>query len=203
MGSPMKPQERRGKILKAAAACFAKRGYHATQVSDIIARAGIARGTFYLYFQSKHEIFTHILGDFIRHLGAQIRTIELCAAESPGMQMRRNVERVVDAVLDRPEIGKILFNEAVGLDRTIDAQLKTFYAQLIEGVGASISKGIGLGLVRKVDPRVAACIVLGGVREIIVQTTIFGNIRAERKAMVDGLIDVLLGGLGDRPMLMG
>jgi AcrR family transcriptional regulator len=197
----MKPEERKGRIVEAAAACFAERGYHATQVSDIIAKAGIARGTFYLYFKSKHEIFHSILDDFIEELQDQIKTIEIGGELTPAEQMRRNVERVMDLILDRPEIGKILFNEAVGLDRVIDERLKEFYARLLDMIGASIQRGIGFGLVRKVDPRVAACIVLGGFRELLVQSAIFRNAKVGRKAMVDGLIDVLLGGLSGKPVL--
>ena len=197
----MKPGERKSAIVVAAAACFAERGYHATQVSDIIARAGIARGTFYLYFKSKHEIFSSILDGFIGELQDQIKTIEVGGALSPAEQMRRNVERVVGLVHDRPEIGKILFNEAVGLNEAIDARLGEFYARLLDMIAASISRGIGFGLVRRVDPRVAACIVLGGFRELLVQKSIFNTAKIRRKAMVDGLIDVLLGGLSGKPVL--
>lgn len=194
----MNPGERRTKIVESASRCFASCGYHATQISDIIKRAKIARGTFYLYFKSKHEIFDVILDDFIAHLQNQIWTIELGAGKNPSDQMRENVERVIDAILSRPEIGKILFNEAVGLDRTIDRKLKGFYGQLISIIETSISRGIPLGLVRDVHPRIAACIVMGGFRELLIQMTIFKNVKMDRGAIVDGLIDVLIGGMGGK-----
>jgi len=45
-------------LLGAAAALFSEKGYAATSVSDIVGRAGLAQGTFYLYFKSKAEIVT-------------------------------------------------------------------------------------------------------------------------------------------------
>ncbi|HKX12516.1 MAG TPA: helix-turn-helix domain-containing protein, partial [bacterium] len=42
--------------MEAALSAFGKKGYHDTQVSDIIAQAKVARGTFYLYFDGKREI---------------------------------------------------------------------------------------------------------------------------------------------------
>ena len=48
---------RRADILEVALSVFASNGYHQTRVSDIIQAAGIARGTFYLYFESKSAIF--------------------------------------------------------------------------------------------------------------------------------------------------
>lgn len=198
----MKPRERKDQITRAAVRCFAARGYHATQISDIIRKAKVARGTFYLYFKSKHDIFNIILDEFIAHLGCQIRTIELNSEKSPAEQMRENVKRVVDVILNQPELAKIIFNEAVGLDWQVDKRLKDFYARLINIVGSSIRKGISLGLVRSVHPDTAACIVLGGFREIIVQNGIFKNTKIGRERMIGGLIDVLLGGLGAKSVLV-
>ncbi|MFR0359277.1 TetR/AcrR family transcriptional regulator [Streptomyces sediminimaris] len=48
---------RRGQILAAAASCFAGTGYHATTMADVAARAGVSKGTPYLYFASKQALF--------------------------------------------------------------------------------------------------------------------------------------------------
>jgi AcrR family transcriptional regulator len=45
--------ERRAALLAAARSVMAEKGLEATKVSDIVARAGVAQGTFYLYFPSK------------------------------------------------------------------------------------------------------------------------------------------------------
>lgn len=47
------PSQRRRELLDAAAALFAERGYEGTAVADIVSRAGVAQGTFYLYFPTK------------------------------------------------------------------------------------------------------------------------------------------------------
>lgn len=196
----MKPENRKIEIVKAAVTCFAKFGYHATSISLIIEQAKIARGTFYLYFKSKHEIFEFVLDDFISELNGQIKSISLDSGESPALQMRGNVERVVDAILTRPEIAKIIFNEAVGLDETINAKLKDFYAKLLSMISSSIRRGISIGLLRKTDPTIASCIALGALRELVTQKEIFANAKVDRNAMVDGAIDVIFGGLGQNLM---
>jgi AcrR family transcriptional regulator len=50
-------QERRRQILSAAKQVFADAGYHGASIHAIIERAQIARGTFYLYFESKAAVF--------------------------------------------------------------------------------------------------------------------------------------------------
>jgi TetR/AcrR family fatty acid metabolism transcriptional regulator len=57
-------EESRSRLLSAAAAAFARLGYHATKVSDIVAAAGLSQAAFYLYFPSKEAIFTELVGTF-------------------------------------------------------------------------------------------------------------------------------------------
>lgn len=47
----------RGRLLEAVAACVADRGYQATSVADVIARAGVSRKTFYEHFADKRDCF--------------------------------------------------------------------------------------------------------------------------------------------------
>ncbi|MBF6594148.1 MAG: TetR/AcrR family transcriptional regulator [Thermaceae bacterium] len=54
--------DRRAEILAAARAVFAEKGLEDSKISDIVARAGVAQGTFYLYFPSKTSLLS-ALGD--------------------------------------------------------------------------------------------------------------------------------------------
>ncbi len=51
----------RTKIINAAIELFARKGYHATSISSIAAKAGIAKGLLYHYFKSKSELLDEIL----------------------------------------------------------------------------------------------------------------------------------------------
>ncbi|MCF6094280.1 TetR/AcrR family transcriptional regulator [Microaerobacter geothermalis] len=61
-------KERRESLLEAAVTCFAKKGFHGTRVSDIVAEAGVAQGTFYWYFKSKEEIFSELIDHFLNRI---------------------------------------------------------------------------------------------------------------------------------------
>lgn len=50
-------QKTREKLLNAAELEFGENGFHAVGISDITRRAGVALGTFYVYFESKEEIY--------------------------------------------------------------------------------------------------------------------------------------------------
>jgi len=50
-------QARPGEILEAALSVFAEKGFAAARMDDIAHRAGVTKGTIYLYFQSKEDVF--------------------------------------------------------------------------------------------------------------------------------------------------
>ncbi|HEV3409664.1 MAG TPA: TetR/AcrR family transcriptional regulator [Chthoniobacterales bacterium] len=55
---PDLPSDRRGQILQAAMACFAKKGFHQTSMHDLSAEAGISVGLIYRYFESKDAVIS-------------------------------------------------------------------------------------------------------------------------------------------------
>ncbi|NOU92368.1 TetR family transcriptional regulator [Paenibacillus sp. LMG 31456] len=53
-------EDKKESIIEAALKLFEEQGYHTTKVSDIVRQAGVAQGTFYLYFKSKEDLFRSI-----------------------------------------------------------------------------------------------------------------------------------------------
>ncbi len=58
--STKSPGRTREKIIAAAMRLFAKKGFDKTTVEEIVAEAGVAKGTFYLYFKSKDDLIKEI-----------------------------------------------------------------------------------------------------------------------------------------------
>ena len=57
----MEPEARRQAILEAALHMFAEHGFEAARLDDVAARAGVAKGTLYLYFASKEALFEALI----------------------------------------------------------------------------------------------------------------------------------------------
>src|SRR5215468_1515560 len=72
---------RRRAILEAARSVFARQGYAGTVVEDIAAHAGIGKGTLYLYFPSKEQIFLAAFLEDARRIDAESRAA-VAAADS-------------------------------------------------------------------------------------------------------------------------
>lgn len=56
--------ERRQQILDAAAACFARDGFHRTSMQDIVTESGVSAGLLYRYFAGKDDIIAAIVSDW-------------------------------------------------------------------------------------------------------------------------------------------
>jgi AcrR family transcriptional regulator len=74
-------QARPGEILDAALSVFAEKGYAAARMEDIAARAGVTKGTIYLYFQNKEDVFKSLART---HIGDTISAAAEIAASHEG-----------------------------------------------------------------------------------------------------------------------
>src|SRR5256885_12664656 len=59
------PEGRRERALEAALAVFLAEGYRAARIDDIARQAGIAKGTAYLYFRDKQDVFRSLILDYL------------------------------------------------------------------------------------------------------------------------------------------
>jgi len=162
-------ERRRAKILDAAVRVFSDLGYHQARVADIIEAASIARGTFYLYFESKNAIFLELLGDFLDHLRDSVAGVDTGAGAAPvGAQLHGIVRRLLAAVASKRALTAILVREAVGLDEEVDRLLQGFYDNLHALIADSLERGQRIGLVRDpLDVEMAATSILGAMRLVL------------------------------------
>jgi len=159
---------RRAAVLAAARQQFAEAGYHETSIDDIIEAADIARGTFYLYFESKRAIFDELLEELFTTLQQQVKRIETGPNAAPPVeQMDATVDRVLDTLLENREMAKILLREAVGIDAEFDEKLKQFYGRIESLLTRAIVTGQEMHLVRACDAELAAHAILGAAKELV------------------------------------
>src|SRR5919109_2635018 len=168
----MQREERRERVLRSAMEEFAHKGYHATSVGDIIKRAQIARGTFYLYFENKHQIFEAILEMALQGLISRLRRIELSPQSPPPLeQLRANVGRLIAFLLSERKLTQILLRHAEGLDAEFDRRLSAFYDTLLDLIERVLDSGQLMALVRPCNRQIVAACILGSVKEVVARLT--------------------------------
>ncbi len=175
MAAPMDKAERRAQILAHAREVFAKRGYHAARIDDIVAAAGVARGTFYLYFDDKRAVFEELVDHaFARLDRAFVRVDPTDPTRTVAFQILENIQRIVATLLEDRATTKILLSDAVGLDPDLDRKLLKFYEAVGTLLEESFRDGQVLGVVAQGDVRMYAVLTLGAMKELFYQVVMRG-----------------------------
>ncbi|MCI0340022.1 MAG: TetR/AcrR family transcriptional regulator [Planctomycetales bacterium] len=190
-GAPTRlpPDDRRDQLRRCARRIFSTKGYHATGVADIIEAAGVARGTFYLYFAGKRALFDDLLDGLFEAIRGAVRRVTLDdPARPPLAQVRENAERVLAILIENEDLAKILLSEAVGLDPDGEGKLLRFYDLILGVLERTVRLGQGAGLVRAGDPPLLARMLLGCVKEVMYRYVVAGERRPLRE-LADALLD--------------
>lgn len=163
-----KRERRRRTVLDTALRVFSEKGYHHTRISDIIEAAGIARGTFYLYFDSKNAIFHELLDLLLGQIRENVVGVDLSEGAEPIRdQLLVSVGRVLDAFSENTALAKFVLREAVGIDEEVDRKLESFYGHLHVWLSVSLENGQRIGLVRQLDTEYVAWCIIGSVRQFL------------------------------------
>jgi AcrR family transcriptional regulator len=89
---------RRAEILAAACRCFARDGFHATSIADIIRESDLSAGSVYLYFKSKTEIIAAVVE---MTLGTADELFAELLADDASPSPEETVAFMLDAVMER------------------------------------------------------------------------------------------------------
>ena len=181
-------EERKKMVVRCAKAVFSQKGYYQASISDIIQRAGIARGTFYLYFQSKRDVFNSILDELAKDLEGVIKRINLDPSASTLEQLRSILRSIIMLALEDRDMTRIVLRRAGGLDSEFDGKLREFYETVLSMIESSLQHGIEHGLVRECNTKVVACCILGCMKEMV--NYIFSD--AEAISQLDHILDEVL-----------
>lgn len=161
--------ERRQQILDAAKQVFSEAGYHEASINAIIETAGIARGTFYLYFTSKAAVFDALLDQAMRGLRERFTRIEVDdpSAPPPQVQLRDGLVRLLEHVLGDRMLATILLSGARAPEAEASARLGAFFDEAHALIRHALVLGQQIKLVRPCNAEIAAAAMLGTVRGMI------------------------------------
>jgi len=163
----LRKEERREQILQAALREFARGGYHGTHVSQVVRAAGVARGTFYLHFRSKHEVFAALID---RMLGIFLGAAPPRPTEpwEDAAEVRASLERCYRRILttlhEHRRLCSLLLEEAIGIEKGFRQRLETHLETWRERVAEALQRMADQGLTRSdLEIDLAAELIVGMV----------------------------------------
>ncbi len=102
-------QERAQRILDAAAALILRWGYNKTTLDDISRRAGVAKGTIYLHWKTREELFAALITREKLELAADLK--QRIAADPAGATLRGILKHSALALMQRPLMKAVLLRD--------------------------------------------------------------------------------------------
>lgn len=156
---------RPGELIDAALACFAERGFAATRLDDIAARAGVSKGTVYLYFPSKEELFKAVIRESLLPSIERAESLLSASDASAADQLRRLIEFMTGRMATSPIgiIPKLVITEAGNFPDIARFYLETVVHRGFALIGGVIERGIARGEFRAVDVRHTTFCVIGPI----------------------------------------
>jgi AcrR family transcriptional regulator len=146
--------------VDAALAVFAARGVAATSVDDIVKAAGVAKGTFYLYFSTKDDVVTAVAERMVVGVGERIEALVNTPELSPIdrlVALGRTMQEVGQEPYERDLVEMFHRPENRAVHDRISEHIVT---RLTPSLTTIIADGVRAGQFDARDPRLAAALVL-------------------------------------------
>jgi AcrR family transcriptional regulator len=179
-------------IVDAARELFSKKGYHNTQVTDLIRFVGMSTNTFYVYFKDKKELFEEVATRSLD--GLRITLKEMRETKAPDDirerldKMRETYNTLFDFMEKNPQQMLLIIRGGFGVDEKLDNDIWRYYSYFATDLAEDFKKWKRLGFVDGFDPLILGHIVQG--MTIQVAHSYLVEKKFSRKKAIEHLIEV-------------
>lgn len=193
------PEERRLHIAGAAAQVFVEKGFAAATINDIAVRAGMGKGTLYLYFKSKQEIFIALFEAYTEKVADQSRARMEALEDDPKEALISLTMDWAQAILDALPIYSLVmeFWGAATMEEVRDIiilKFKNMYSLMRSLIITIVQRGQESGLFHsQADPLAVASMLIGALDGLGLQVWVDRTVDVKRIAA--GFMDTLFVGL--------
>ena len=165
---------RTAEILEAARRVFARSGFNATTVDQIAEEAGVAKGTVYLYFSSKHDLFCAAMRSGLADLYERAQ-LEITAADTTADRLKAFIGARLRYCSENRDFFRIYYTEFASLkirNPSAQPEFQDLYDQQVALLESLLDAGVRGGEVRPVDTHRAAHLLFEAVRAAVAKHVI-------------------------------
>lgn len=190
-----KLEDRQQALLKAAIELFGEKGYHQASVRDIARLAGVATGTFYLYFRNKESLFAALVDTSYRHLVEAIRRERKAAGESIQEKLAASMRAVLRFFGQHRRLARVALLEVPRVHPQLQEQVADIQEELVTMVRQDLEEAMSQGLIPSQDCHLTARAIVGGFNQVITGWLRSGDFPSLEAAGED-LVSFVLRGAG-------
>ncbi len=185
----------RHRIMRVAASEFARLGFDQANINVIAEQAGIGKGTIYLYFENKRELFLEMLR-FI----AQAQLTVIRAALAAEGTLRQRLERLFRAFAHLAEEESDTFNVYMsalyGVNRAFQAEATKLLRDYVAVIALLLEQSQARGEIRTQQVEATALMVLSLTESYILSAKVLGQSERELVLQAGNVAQLLLHGIG-------
>ncbi len=172
--SELEKTKRRNAILAAALDAFYLRGYTATKMTDIAERAAISKGTLYLYFSSKEQMFLAVIETIALPKASQAAEL-LNSASSirEGLGRIFQIAPMLIQATPLPKVMKVLISDAFSFPEIVQRYRQQVIDVMLAALTALLKRGIASGETDIPHPDIAAKLVIAPMIFSVIWTVVF------------------------------
>lgn len=179
-------------IIDAARELFSRKGYHNTQVTDLIRFVGMSANTFYAHFKDKKELFEEVATRSLDDLRITLKKMRETNAPDDFQErlekMRQTYRTLFDFMEKNPQQMLLIIRGGFGVDEKTDDDIWRYYSYFATDLAEDFKKWKRLGFVDGFDPLILGHIVQG--MTIQVAHSYLVEKKFSRKKAIEHLIQV-------------
>jgi AcrR family transcriptional regulator len=157
---------KRERIIEAGLKLFANESYQAVTMDRVAEAAGVAKGTLYLYFQSKEDLYLGILND-----GMESTARNYQASVDPQADVKVRLRRAITLISEfydqRRDLLRLMMTEEPRMPEARNRLREEWRDRGVRFFNSLIEEGVQSGAFRAVDARLATFAILGSIRHVM------------------------------------
>ncbi|MBI4305463.1 MAG: TetR/AcrR family transcriptional regulator [Chloroflexi bacterium] len=182
----------RDRILEAAEAVFAEKGYHEALVDEVADATSLSKGGIYFHFPSKEHLFFAVLDRLADRL---IAKVERESANRPAALEKADAALVAvfSALSKRRRLAKLLMVSGYSMGNAFERKRADLFGRFAGVIKSHLDEAVERGEIGPVDTAVAAHIWLGAINELLIRWLYTGApapsaaLPLLRTVLIDGL----------------
>jgi AcrR family transcriptional regulator len=175
-------EARPAELLAAALDCFVEKGFAATRMEDIAKRAGLSKGTFYLYFPSKQAVFEALVRENLLPRLAMLETIGQLPGQGAAAGLRRLLSHIGEMAVDArlSAIPKLVLSEAGNFPDLARFYRETIVERALTLLAGLLRQGVAAGEFRPMqDPAIVARLFVAPILLTALWQSTFAAVEAQ------------------------
>jgi AcrR family transcriptional regulator len=186
----------RGRIIREAASEFARLGFDQANINTIAEQAGIGKGTIYLYFENKRELFLAML----RHI-AQAHLTSIRAALAPEGSLQQRLERLFQAFAqlaeEESDSFSVYMSALYGVNRAFQSEATKLLRDYVAVIALMLEESQARGELRCDNLEATALMVLSLTESYVLSARVLGHSEREIVQQATNAAHLLLRGIGN------